>query len=1152
MKHILSTLLLVITVSAYAQIFPTVTLQDHSQLRLDKLSVNAEISGSYATVTYDMTFYNNLNRILEGELAFPLAEGQSVSHFAMDLNGKLRSAVVVEKELGRVAYENTIKQRIDPALLEQTQGNNYKARVYPIPAKGYKRIVVTYEQNLSVSDGNYQFSIPLGLKDVINHFELFIKSNDATAVPIITEGFKKEVKFINKGKSYIVDYKKKSIHLNDDFKVEIPVKDVFALQTFQDYFHINKTFAPKARLKKKARSIAVLWDASYSMKYKMMEDEIKLLSDYLMYLDQVKVDLTVFSNAVVSTKSYNIVNGNVDELINALKAVRYDGGTSYKVVALPKVDEVLLFSDGLHNLGELNFNREAKLYCVNSMSASNHQLLGTLATNYGGNYINLKRETSSSALKILKYETFRFLGIKHQKNVFEVYPKPNTPINEDFNISGKFVDNNPIELLFGYSNNVTERISVDMASSANSKTTKRLWAKSKLKHLLKNKENNKAQIIDLSKQYHLISPYTSMIVLDRIEDYVRYKIEPPSELLEAYNQRLAQSKMQQQRIIQTLANRRENLQSDYNELRAWYNKEFVLKPLKKAMPIKKNEETNTAEQPVNTSNTVVVNASEERTNTRLNNNIDHTQPVIKGTIMASDGLPLPGASIIVKGTGRGAQSDFDGNFTLNASPDETLVFSYIGYINRELKLNSNVDVNITLSEDTATLDEVVVVGYGTMKKSSTRVASVSVMSENIEERPNASFVQTLSGQVAGVNITRNSGQPGGNATVQLRGASTKNTNSEPLFVVDGSPVNKNNFKALKPDDIASINVIKDTNAIAIYGNRGANGVVVITTKKGLVENNEEIKQLNEKILDKTTLKAWDKNANYIEYLKAQTTTEDAYDAYLKIRERYRNTPSFFLDIAEYFESKNEIKLALRIASNLIEIELDNHELIRALAYKLEQYKEYDLAIYVYKNVLELRPEHPQSYRDLALAYEAIGDFDKALDLLLKLVNGDVLEKDTNQDFDGIEEIAYVELCHLVNSKKSKKTKELRNTYKPIETDIRVVMDWNHGETDIDLYIKNPASEIVYYGKSTSKFGGRLSEDMTEGYGPETYLIRKAQKGDYEISVDYYSDRVQKITGPTSLKVAIYRNYGKSNEEKEIKVLRLKDDDSKLKVKTITI
>ncbi|WP_179377229.1 VIT domain-containing protein [Winogradskyella wichelsiae] len=1134
------------SVTSYSQNFPSVKLEDKSKLKLDKLQVNVEISGNYAAVTYNMTFYNELNKVLEGELAFPLAQGQSVSHFAMDLNGKLRSAVVVEKELGRVAYESTIKQRIDPALLEQTQGNNYKARVYPIPANGYKRIIITYEQNLLVNEGNYQFIIPFEFKEALNDFKVKIKCHNLDQLPVVADSFNKALKFNKTDNSLVATYHEKKTLLNKDLKLEIPIKDVFALQSFEEYFHLSKTFVPKKRLKIKPKSITILWDASYSMHYRNLVQELDLIYNYLNYLSDVKVSLVVFSNTEISNTVYSIKKGESKDLINALKGIRYDGGTSYKGLSIPKSDEILLFSDGLHNLGTLNFDNDSSLYCLNSVSSANHQLLGVMASDNGGNYINLNNTSTNSALEKLKHEAFQFLGIKHANSLFEIYPKPNTIINENFNLSGKYVDLKPIELLFGYGDEITERIKVNMASSSNSVLSKRLWAKAKLNYLTKNKEENKKDIIELARAYHLISPYTSMIVLDRIEDYVRYKIEPPSELIDEYKRRLSQSKLQQQNLLVDLENKKADLKSDYKIIRDWYNQDFMIK----TKSIDKNPKDNVS--PVSNSNTDTrtFNAHSQHTNPSpiVTHTIDTTKAIVYGNVTTfSDGLPLPGASVIVKGTNRGGQTDFDGKFALNAAPNETLVFSFVGMDSVEQKLSSNTNLNIVLNDNTASLDEIVVTGYATMAKESNTTSVSTISYESIENN----ISQSLEGEVAGVNVVNSNGNLKENTTVSIKGFGSVNGNQEPLYVIDGFPYT-GNISHLNPEDILSISVIKGFNAIAIYGSKGANGVVVITTKEGEKTNKEEIDELNKKIEEQLTLKTWDKNASYIQYLSEQDSVEEAYEAYLKIRENYRNIPSFFLDIADFFETKNRIDLALRVATNLIEIELDNHELIRALAYKLEQYKKFDLAIYVYKNILELRPEHPQSYRDLALAYGANGDIDAAIDLFLKIINGDLLEKDEQKMYYGIEQIAYVELCHLVNTDNSTRSRELRKVYKSIETDIRVVVDWNHGETDLDLYVKNPVNEVIYYGHDTSKFGDRLSEDLTEGYGPESYWIKQAQKGDYKVSVDYYSDRVQKITGPASLKVTIYRNYGKSNEEKIIKVIRLSDEDSKREIEIITI
>ncbi|RNC87614.1 MAG: SusC/RagA family TonB-linked outer membrane protein [Winogradskyella sp.] len=206
---------------------------------------------------------------------------------------------------------------------------------------------------------------------------------------------------------------------------------------------------------------------------------------------------------------------------------------------------------------------------------------------------------------------------------------------------------------------------------------------------------------------------------------------------------------------------------------------------------------------------------------------------ITGTVTAaSDGLPLPGVNVIVKGTARGTQTDFDGKYSIKANQGDILVFSFVSMKTTEQTVGSSNVIDLAMADDVASLDEVVVTGYKTTAKAKSNVASVRVSSETIENRPNASFVQTLSGQVPGLNITTSTGQPGGNSLVQLRGVGSINGNTEPLFIIDGTPVDEDNFRSLNPQDIQSIDVLKDAGATAIYGNRGANGVIVIKTRQG--------------------------------------------------------------------------------------------------------------------------------------------------------------------------------------------------------------------------------------------------------------------------------------------------------------------------------
>ncbi|MBF8150107.1 SusC/RagA family TonB-linked outer membrane protein [Winogradskyella sp. F6397] len=208
------------------------------------------------------------------------------------------------------------------------------------------------------------------------------------------------------------------------------------------------------------------------------------------------------------------------------------------------------------------------------------------------------------------------------------------------------------------------------------------------------------------------------------------------------------------------------------------------------------------------------------------------EKTVTGTVTtAMDGLPLPGANVIVKGTSKGQQTDFDGKFTIQVNQGDVLVVSYVGMAASEVKIGAANTYDVALKESSG-LDEVIVVGYSNVSKATSKAATVRVSAKTIENRPNASFVQTLSGQVAGLNITTSSGQPGGNSLVNLRGVSSINGNTEPLFIIDGAPVDEDNFRSLNPQDIESIDVLKDAGATAIYGNRGANGVIVIKTRQG--------------------------------------------------------------------------------------------------------------------------------------------------------------------------------------------------------------------------------------------------------------------------------------------------------------------------------
>jgi len=213
-----------------------------------------------------------------------------------------------------------------------------------------------------------------------------------------------------------------------------------------------------------------------------------------------------------------------------------------------------------------------------------------------------------------------------------------------------------------------------------------------------------------------------------------------------------------------------------------------------------------------------------------NERFDDLQSSIKGTVTDEAGIPLSGANILIKGTSTGVVADFDGNFSIEAVVGDVLEVSYIGMKTSQMTVQNMENISVVLQTDAASLDEVVVVGYGTQKKRDLTGAVATVKSEEFTPGVNVNAVQLLNGAAAGVNVSQVSSAPGGGIKVQIRGAGSINSSNDVLFVVDGLP--GVDPQSLSPDDIESIQVLKDASAASIYGTRAANGVVLVTTKKG--------------------------------------------------------------------------------------------------------------------------------------------------------------------------------------------------------------------------------------------------------------------------------------------------------------------------------
>ena len=226
-------------------------------------------------------------------------------------------------------------------------------------------------------------------------------------------------------------------------------------------------------------------------------------------------------------------------------------------------------------------------------------------------------------------------------------------------------------------------------------------------------------------------------------------------------------------------------------------------------------------------------------------NTSSQQKVVTGNVM-SEGMPLPGASITIKGEKLGAVTDFDGNYKIEVSNNTTLIFSYIGYKSKEIEVGIQATIDVILLPDVSSLDEIVVIGYGSVKRKDLTGSVSTIKSDDIDKIKTTSFEGALASKVAGVQVVSSEGGPDAAFKIRIRGGTSINASNDPLYVVDGFPISGGGIStssglgnsttsplaSLDPSNIESIDILKDASATAIYGSRGANGVIIITTKKG--------------------------------------------------------------------------------------------------------------------------------------------------------------------------------------------------------------------------------------------------------------------------------------------------------------------------------
>ena len=970
MKKILSTTVLLLPLITMAQktvvpVMKVVNQRNVEPMVLQDLSVDILVVGQTAVTTMEMTFYNPNSRIIEGEFQFPLADGQQVSRFALDINGKMREGVVVDKTLGRKAFEDIVRRGVDPGLLEKTEGNNFKARVYPMPAKGTRRVLIAFEQELHERNGQDFYFLPIATDIELQHFKVrtevvsrFVKTDIQNSLAL---------DFKQARNSYISEVSKQNYTLNQNIaltfpKIEKP-QSIVATHDKLTYFYGNIALTEaQPQNRPQPKEIGLLWDASHSAAKHDKAKQFAFLDAYFAAVKDVKVTLSCFNINTAKPLTFEIKNGQWQALRNVLETdLQYDGGTDGNAINFGlNADELLLFTDGIFNFGSKDFlieeavkQAKAPVIAVNATAVANTPKMQYIASSTGGSFIDLTTLTTEQALKIARSVPFQLLGIEAKSGkIAKVFPKKGATISKsNFTLAGELQSKEAtLVLTFGYPKQPLVQKEINLVANAETSENeyallRRIWAEKQIEQLQRIGAEQK-QIDAVGREYGIVTEGNSLIVLETLQDYLRYRITPPDELLQEYN--------------------------EYLQEEEWEKKEAAKESLEE-----------------------LIEQSDEQTKwwqTSYPKKVKNTNP----TVLAEE-API-------------AQARYD--IVADEAP-----------ANLEIVANeAPANLDMLKMEVAETTKEEVIVGSAAMK----------VVASESKTAP--------------------------------------------------APTSKIELNAYNPDT---------------------------------------------------------------PYLKVMEYTDEAkaVETYYKLKEEYGSTPSFYADVADFFFKKGNKEQAILVISNLAELGLDDPQLLRMLGYKLSNYSAKKEAIWVFGKVADIRQEEPQSFRDLGLALADDAQYNEAVKNLYKVVTGTWSGR-----FGDVQLVTMNDINSLIARHKGIDVSYIdKRLLKKEPVDVRVVLSWDADNCDMDLWVTDPKKEKCFYSNTLTYLGGKISADVTQGYGPEEFMLKKAVKGKYKVQVNYFGSHSQKQLLPVSLRITFYTHYGTPQQKQQETTVRLTDEKDVIEV-----
>ncbi len=1022
---------------------------DAQAVTIEKADILLQVVGPLMRTTITMRFRNTTDRILEGELAFPLPEGAALSGYALDVNGEMADAVPVPKEEARVVFETEARKGVDPGLVEQTQGNNFRTRIYPLPAKGTRTVRLSFmSEATGGGKGESRVSLPLRWNQTVPLLSVKVESDAPASLTL--GGTDRDL--VREGTTGSLAKTLENVAVNGDMVVRVQtdqsqaVRDGVMVETFakpsgtkETYFAVlEQTPAPTSDtpVVRSGRTVGLLWDASLSRRTADIERELGFLETLARdKWRDTTVNVVILRDKPEPGGTFAVTNGDAAALIAFLRKQPLDGGTTYRGLHLAgslkpdtQIDYWVAFTDGLETLGNGGgggtMKADAPIWIVNSDSRSNGTLLRATATASGGNYLSLDGDTANDRerARTVGESPYSLLSATVSAGKVErLTAASNAPVKGSNNVAlaGRLVsDVATLTLTYGYpggKTTATRTVTVRQpeANAPSSGLVGYAWAQRTADALSVAPKRNRDALRRIGQEFGIVTPGTSLLVLETLEQCLQYGIAPARTRKSLYAQYvsaaetrgIAKRKEEGSRLQQTVAR--------WNQRVSWWSRDF-------------SDASN----------------SRSRAGAKEGERDQTPRPAMAG------GGASPG--------GRRVSAE---------------------------------------SAPSAPREEAQAVA---------------------RPAPTANGTQSYFGMAGGSG----SGSGGGGTVQGGRAGSQSDSRSN-------SPVRLSLASSAKRDKS--------------MGDAPSAAVIAI--------------------------KPWSPDAPYIKQMAAAKTAEEAYAVYLAERKSWLETPAYYFDCAEELHRRGADTLAVRILTGIADLRLEDAALLRIAAHRLAQWGHTARAIPLFEQVAYLRPEEPQSFRDLALALADRGDdiaktdptaavayYNRALQLFNKVA---VSRWDR---FEGISDIALTEANRVIARAKrlpdgaaAKLVIPLdRRLIRNTESDLRIVMTWDSDNTDMDLHVLEPGGEECYYSHNRTAIGGHMSEDFTQGYGPEEYFVRRNMGGKYRIQTNYYGSREQKITGGTTVQATVFTDWGRPTEKRQSLSLRLTKDKETVTIGEVTV